>query len=132
MPAFVLALLVALTAATANSAAFELRALDLDRRLGAAEAAGVPDASLAEARRELAAAQARRAGLLPYAAVSGAAVSDPFTAVEASVDGAYRSALAVARQRAARALARRHDAAGPHGDRYARPGLQLARATRPL
>jgi len=132
MPAFLLAVLAALTAATVNTAGFELRAHDLNGRWRAAEAAGVPAASLAEARRELAAAQARRAGPLPYAVVSGAAVSDPFTAAEASADAAYRTALAGARLRAADAQARLRDAAGPNDGGYAGRVVALARAVRPV
>jgi len=132
MPAFLLAVLVALAIATANGAGFELRAHDLEGRWQAGEAAGVPASSLAEARREVAAAQARRAGPLPYAVVSGAAFSDPFTAAEASADAAYRTALAGARRRAADALVRLHDAAGPNDAGYAGRVVGLARAGRPI
>src|SRR5215831_17278365 len=131
MPALLLAFLLALTAATANTAGFALRARDLDQRWQAAEAAGVPAASLAEARRELAAEEARRSGLVPYAVVSGAAVIDPFAAPEASADAAYRAALGAARRRAAAALARRDDAGGPNDAGRADRIVALARAARP-
>jgi lipoprotein-anchoring transpeptidase ErfK/SrfK len=131
MPTLLLALLLAVTAATANATAFAVRARDLDQRWQAAEAAGVPAASLAEARRELAAEEARRAGLVPYAVVSGAVVIDPFAAAEASADAAYEEALGAARQRAAAALARRYDAGGPNDARRADRIVALARAVRP-
>jgi len=131
MPALLLAFLLAVTAATANAAGFALRARDLDQRWQAAEAAGVPAASLTEARRELAAEEARRAGLLPYAIVSGAALTDPFVAPEASADAAYRAALGAARERAAAALARRDDAGGPNDAGRADRIVALAGATRP-
>src|SRR5215472_11255550 len=132
MPALLLAFLLAVTAATANAAVFALRARDLDQRWQAAQAAGVPAASLAEARRELAAEEARRAGLVPYAVVSGAALADPFAAPEASADAAYRTALVAARQRAAAALARRDDAGGPNDAGQAGRIVELARAARPV
>ena len=132
MPALLLALLLAVTAATANAAGFALRARDLDQRWQAAQAAGVPAASLAEARGELAAEEARRAGLVPYAVVSGAALADPFAAPEASADAAYRTALVAARQRAAAALARRDDAGGPNDAGQAGRIVELARAARPV
>jgi lipoprotein-anchoring transpeptidase ErfK/SrfK len=131
MPALLLALLMAVTAATANVAGFALRAQGLNQRWQAAEAAGVPAGSLAEARRELAAEQARRAGLVPYAVVSGAAFADPFAAPEASANAAYGAALGAARQRAAAALARRDDAGGPNDAGVAVRVVQLARITRP-
>jgi lipoprotein-anchoring transpeptidase ErfK/SrfK len=131
MPALLLALLMAVTAATANVAGFTLRAQGLNQRWQAAEAAGVPAASLAEARRELAAEQARRAGLLPYAVVSGAAFTDPFAAPEASANAAYGAALGGARQRAAAALARRDDAGGPNDAGQAARVVQLAGISRP-
>jgi lipoprotein-anchoring transpeptidase ErfK/SrfK len=131
MPALLLALLLAVTAATANATAFAVRARDLDQRWQSAQAAGVPAASLAEARRELADEEARRAGLLPYAVVSGAALTDPFAAPEASADAAYRGALGAARQRAAAALARRDDAGGPNDAGRADRIVALARAVRP-
>src|SRR6266545_1063025 len=131
MPTLLIALLVALAAATANATGFALRAHGLEQRWDAAEAAGVPAASLEPARRELAAEQARRMGLLPYALVSGAAVSDPFTVPEAHADAAYRAALTAARGRAADALRRRHEAAGPNDQGQADRIVQLARASRP-
>jgi lipoprotein-anchoring transpeptidase ErfK/SrfK len=131
MPGLLLALLMAVTTATANIAGFAVRAHALDQRLQAAEAAGVPAESLAEARRELAAAQARRAGPVPYALVSGAAFADPFTTPEASATAAYRTALDAARQRAADALARRDDAGGPNDGGQVARVVQLARVSRP-
>ena len=131
MPTLLLAFLLAVTAATANATGFALRARDLDQRWQAAEAAGVPAASMAEARRELAAEEARRAGVVPYAVVSGAAVADPFAVPEASADAAYREALGGARQRAAAALARRDDAGGPNDAGRADRVVALARAARP-
>jgi L,D-transpeptidase catalytic domain len=131
MPSLLLALLMAITAATADVAGFALRAHDLDQRLRAAEAAGVPAASLAEARRELAVEEARRTGPLPYAVVSGAALTDPFGGPEASADAAYRTALGAARRRAAAALARRDDAGGPNDGGLAGRVVQLAGAARP-
>jgi lipoprotein-anchoring transpeptidase ErfK/SrfK len=131
MPALFLAFLLAVTAATANVAGFALRAQALDQRWQAAEAAGVPAASLAEARRELAAEEARRAGPVPYAVVSGAAYADPFGGPESSADAAYRSALGAARQRAAAALARRDDAGGPNDGGLAVRVVRLAAASRP-
>jgi hypothetical protein len=131
MPALVLALLMAITAATANVAVFGMRAHELDQRWQAAEAAGVPAASLAEARRELADERARRAGLLPYAVVSGAALSDPFAAPEASANAAYGAAMGAARQRAAAALARRDDAGGPNDSGQVDRIVELARIAGP-
>jgi len=131
MPTLLLALILAITGAAANVAGFALRAHDLDLRWRAAEAAGVPAASLAQARRELAAEAALRSGPLPYAAVSGAAFGDPFAAPEASADAAYRASLAAARERAAAALARRQDAGGPNDGGEAGRIVELARAGRP-
>src|SRR5262249_57615099 len=107
------ALIRGMGGAAAKVGGFALRAHDLNLRWQAAEAAGVPAASLAEARRELATEEALQAGPLPYAAVSGAAFGDPFAAPEASADAAYRASLAGARERAAAALARRQGAGGP-------------------
>lgn len=131
MPALLLAFLMAVTMATANVAGFALRAQGLDQRLRSAEAAGVPAASLAEARRELAAERARRTGLVPYAVVSGAAFGDPFAGPEASAGAAYRTALGAARQRAAAALARRDDAGGPNDGGETGRVVLLAAAARP-
>jgi lipoprotein-anchoring transpeptidase ErfK/SrfK len=131
MPSLLIAFLVAATVATANTVAFEMRALGLQQRLAADQAAGVPAASLAEARRELVAEQAQRTGLVPYAVVSGAALSDPFGGPEASGGAAYGSALAAARGRAAAALSRLDDASGPNDDGEAGRIVQLAEAGRP-
>jgi hypothetical protein len=131
MPALIAALLLAVTVATANTAAFEMRAMSLRQQWAADQAAGVPGASLDPARRDLAADQARRAGLVPYAAVSGAAFADPFEAQEASAGAASRSATAAARRRAAAALDRLRAAAGPN-DRGAARAVQLASAASPV
>ena len=131
MPALLLALIVAATMATANTVGFELRAFGLEQRWAADQAAGVPAADLADARAQLGAAQARRAGVLPYAVVSGAALVDPFSAAEASASGAYRSAMAAAHARAADAESRLHDAGGPNDQGEAGRLVQLARAVRP-
>src|SRR5437660_175033 len=113
MMPFLLALLLAATAATANVTAFELRAGALQSSWQAEQAAGVPAASLAEARRELRADVDRRAGPLPYAVVSGAAWSDPFAGPEATGAAAARSVEDAARRRAADALVRWTASAGP-------------------
>lgn len=131
MPTLLLAALVAITMATVNTAAFALRANDLEQRLHAAEAAGVPAASLAPIERQLAEERDRRAGLLPYAPVSGAAMRDPFAALRGDVGAAYRQAMADARARATAALDRRHEASGPNDDGSAGRLVQLARAGRP-
>jgi lipoprotein-anchoring transpeptidase ErfK/SrfK len=68
---------------------------------------------------------------VPYAVVSGAALTDPFGASEASANAAFGSALGAARQRAAAALARRDDAGGPNDAGFAGRVVELARAARP-
>src|SRR5690349_8064166 len=112
MPTLLLALLVAATMAAANTVGFELRALGLEQRWAADEAAGVPSGDLAAARDLLSAERARHAGVLPYAVVSGAALADPLAAAEASTSAAYASAMGAAHARAAAAESRLHDAAG--------------------
>jgi lipoprotein-anchoring transpeptidase ErfK/SrfK len=132
MPTPLIVLVALATMLTASTAGFEARAQTLEWSWQSAEADGVPAASLAEARREVAAERERRVGLLPYPAVSGAAVWDPFQKPEASAGAAYRAALETSRERAAAALARRHAAGGPNDDpAYQERLLQLYAARRP-
>jgi len=77
--------------------------------------------------------RSRRVGFLPYPAVSGAAISDPFRQPEATADAAYRAALSGARHRAEAALVVLHDADGPNGSAAYQGRLrQLASARRPV
>lgn len=133
MPILLTALLVAITVATANTVGFEVRAHNLDQSWQTAQAAGVPAAELATARGQLSAERRRHVGFLPYPALSGAAISDPFGQPEATGEAAYRAALDGARRRADAALATLRDADGPNG-RAAYDGRlnQLARARRPI
>src|SRR5258708_2881676 len=133
MPSFLIVLLAAAAIATANVSAFEVRILALEGAWHAAEAAGVPAGSLTEARREVAVEQGRRVGVLPYPVVSGAVLRDPFQHPEASADAAVRTALDASRQRAAAALARWREAAGPNGDvEYDNRLIQLYQTRRPV
>jgi lipoprotein-anchoring transpeptidase ErfK/SrfK len=116
MPLFVIALLLSAIVAGANTIAFELRAHSLEDRWQSAQASGVPAAELLPARRELAAERARRVDLLPYPALSGAVLRDPFGQPEASAAGGIRAATGAARQRAQVALARLREAGGPGGE----------------
>jgi hypothetical protein len=132
VPQLLIALLLSALVAGANTAAFEIRAHALEQRWMTAEAAGVPADRLTGARGLLAAERARRVGLLPYPAVSGAALTDPLGPAEAAGDAAIRAASAAARERARTALARLRDASGPGGPTAYRDGLRaLARASRP-
>ncbi|HKF76081.1 MAG TPA: L,D-transpeptidase [Candidatus Dormibacteraeota bacterium] len=125
-------ILAAAAVLTANLVGFEVRASALEGSWQAAQAAGVPAADLAGARASLAADRARRLGPLPYAVVSGAAVSDPFRQPEAAAAAGSAAALAAARRRAAAALVRLRQAAGPAGDAAYYAGLvEIARASTP-
>lgn len=93
----------------ANAYAFDARAAAMERAWRADEAAGVPAARLAAARAGLQALRARHVGPLPYAAVSGAVVVDPFAALDAQVQ-------ATVRRYAADALARLREVGGPNFD----------------
>src|SRR5215472_6394983 len=133
MPLLLTVLLVAITIATANTVGFEIRAHNLDQSWQNAQAAGVPAAELATARSRVSAERSRRVGFLPYPAVSGAAISDPFRQPEATADAAYRAALSGARRRAEAALVVLHDADGPNGSAAYQERLrQLASARRPV
>ncbi|HKA48714.1 MAG TPA: L,D-transpeptidase [Candidatus Dormibacteraeota bacterium] len=133
MPLLLTALLVAATMATANTVGFEIRAHNLDQSWQTAQAAGVPAADLATARSQVSAERIRRVGLLPYPAVSGAAVSDPFRQPEAAADAAYRAAFDSARHRAQAALVALRDADGPTGSAAYHDRLRLlAGARRPI
>src|ERR1700730_5063998 len=103
MKAAVLAVLVAAgfvaQVGAANTAVFYVRSLQLGQAWHSAAAEAVPSAALAPSRAGLRALDRRWAGTLPYAAVSGAALVDPFADLEAQ----------------ARAEARRAGAAAPRG-----------------
>lgn len=132
MPLLLTVLLVAATVATANTVGFEVRAHKLDERWQAAQTDGVPAAELAIARSQLSAERRRHVGFLPYPALSGAAISDPFRQPEATGEAAYRAALDRARRRADAALASLRDADGPNGGAAYEGRLkQLARARSP-
>lgn len=129
---FLAVILAAAAVLTANVVAFEVRASALESQWQAAQAAGVPAADLAGPRASLAADRDRRLGPLPYAAVSGAAVSDPFRQPEAEAAVGSAAALAGARRRAATALARLRQAAGPAGDAaYYAGQVEIARTSTP-
>src|SRR5262245_56614488 len=133
MPLLLTALLVAITIATANTVGCEMRARDLDHSWHIAQAAGVPAADLASTRGQVSAERSRQVGFLPYPALSGAAISDPFRQPEATADAAYRAAVSGARRRAEAALVVLHDADGPNGsDAYQGRLRQLAGARRPV
>ena len=132
MAHLLIALLAVATFVTSSSAGFELRADGLQQRIHAASIDGVPDDLLAPVRQDLAAPRALRAGPVPWELVSGAAVSDPFTAADRDLAAAYRTALDAARQRADAALARLRNASGPAADTAALRGIVLlARARTP-
>ncbi|HKA13235.1 MAG TPA: L,D-transpeptidase [Candidatus Dormibacteraeota bacterium] len=133
MPLLLTILLVAITIATANTVGFEMRAHNLDQSWQTAQAAGVPAAELATARSRVSAQRSRRVGILPYPAVSGAAISDPFQQPEATADAAYRAAVDGARRRAEAALVVLRTADGPAGSAAYQARLrQLAGARRPI
>lgn len=93
----------------ANVHAFDARAAAMERAWRADEAAGVPHDQLAPARAGLSALRARHAGPVPYAAYSGALLSDPFLALDAQVHGTLR-------RHAADSLTHLRQVAGPNFD----------------
>jgi lipoprotein-anchoring transpeptidase ErfK/SrfK len=128
-----IALLGAVTMATANATSFEIRAHRLDQRLNAEQAAGVPGADLNSVRAEISFDRARWVGPLPYPLVSGAAVSDPFKSTEAASDRVYKAALGASRRRAEAALAALREASGPNaGADIANRAVQLDLGRRPI
>lgn len=127
------AFIVAASMATANTVGFEWRAHNLEQAWQAAQAAGVSPDQLATAQQELSAERNRHFSFIPYPAVSGAAVVDPFGQPEATGDAIYQRTLDGARRRADAALALLRDADGPNGAAAYKVRLgQLARARRPV
>jgi lipoprotein-anchoring transpeptidase ErfK/SrfK len=103
------ALVVVVGLGAANAHAFDARAAAMERAWRADEAAGVPADQLASARAQLSALRTRHVGPLPYAAYSGAVLTDPFTGLDAQVRGTLR-------RHAADSLAHLRQVAGPNFD----------------
>jgi lipoprotein-anchoring transpeptidase ErfK/SrfK len=117
---------------TANTAVFYLRSLQLEQSWRSAEAAGVPGTSLESPRAALRALDARWAGALPYATISGAALRDPFTEPEAQANRAHAAARSTARARALAALERLRAASGHFQQTYYEGLVALGRAREPV
>jgi hypothetical protein len=136
MKAAVLAALIAVglvaQVGAANTAVFYARSLQLEQAWRTAEAEGVPGGALAPSRAGLRALDLRWAGALPYAAVSGAALDDPFADLEAGARQEGKRARAAARSRAEAALAQLRDVAGPNDRAYYDGLVALGAARTPL
>ena len=136
MKAAVLAALIAVglvaQVGAANTAVFYVRSLQLEQAWLTAEAEGVPGAALAPSRAALRALDLRWAGALPYAAVSGAALDDPFADLETGARQEGKRARAAARSRAEAALAQLRDVAGPNDRAYYEGLVALGAARTPL
>jgi lipoprotein-anchoring transpeptidase ErfK/SrfK len=117
---------------TANTAAFYVRSIQLERNWHAAESAGVPRSGLESPRAALRSLDRRWVGALPYATVSGAALRDPFTEPEAQANRIYDQALGAARGRAEAALDRLRKASGPDPQPYHEGLLTLGSAREPV
>jgi lipoprotein-anchoring transpeptidase ErfK/SrfK len=136
MKAAVLAVLIAVglvaQVGAANTAVFYVGSLQLELAWRSAEAQGVPGSALAPSRAALRALDRRWAGALPYAAVSSAALVDPFADLEAEARREGRLARAAARSRAEAALVELRDAAGPNDRAYYDGLVALGGAREPL
>jgi lipoprotein-anchoring transpeptidase ErfK/SrfK len=117
---------------TANTAAFYLRSLQLEQSWRSAEKAGVPRSGLEAPRAELRALNRRWIGALPYAALSGAALRDPFTEPEAQAERVHDQAVWAARGRAEVALDRLRKASGPDQQAYQEGMVALGQAREPV
>ncbi len=87
-----------------DTLAYSGRAQDLEARWRAMAAEGISNAELASLRDEMAALNRRRIFYIPYAVISGAAVVNPLSQVEAETDAVYAMHLAAARDAASAAL----------------------------
>jgi hypothetical protein len=132
------AVLVALVAAglvaqvgAANTVFFYARSLQLEQAWRSAEADGVPDTALAPSRSALRTLDSSWTGTVPYAAVSGAVLHDPFSTVEAQADRVGDQARTTARSRAEAALDQLRVAAGPNDRAYEDGLVALGRAREP-
>lgn len=112
----------------ADAAAFNSRAAALERSWSAAELSGVTRDQLAPARTGLHALRERRVLFLPYSMFSGAALRDPFGAVEALAARGQAEALATARQRIQADLAHLKEVGGPNYDGLPAHTAELAAA----
>jgi hypothetical protein len=136
MKAAVMVLVVAAGLVTqvgaANTAAFYVRSFQLEQSWRSAERAGVPGSALKSPRAALRSLDRRWIGALPYAAVSGAALRDPFTESEAEAYRAHDEAVRAARGRAEIALDRLRKASGPDQQAYQDGMIALGRAREPV
>ncbi len=115
----------------ADVAAFNARAAALEQSWSADEASGVGAGQLAPARSSLQALRDRRlAAVLPYSALSGALLFDPFGTPEQLAQRTQARALAQQQRRARDDLARLKDLGGPNWTGLAVHTAQLAAAHR--
>jgi lipoprotein-anchoring transpeptidase ErfK/SrfK len=135
MKAAVLAALVAAgfvaQVGAANTVFFYARSLQLEEAWRSAEAGGVPGSALAPSRSALRSLDRGWAGTVPYAAVSGAALHDPFAALEAEGDQVAAASRSASRSRAEASLERLREAVGPNDRDYAEGLVALGSAREP-
>jgi lipoprotein-anchoring transpeptidase ErfK/SrfK len=112
----------------ADVAAFDSRAAAHEQSWSADQVAGLTAAQLSPARAQLQALRDRRVLFVPYSALSGAVLMDPFTGAESLAAGSEAQALAGARQRAQGDLARLKDVGGPNYADYQSHASALAGA----
>src|SRR5262245_60730034 len=97
-----------------NSVAFNTKAVAVEHRLNAAQAAGVDPQRLAQARTDLRVLRERHVAFLPFSVFSGALLFDPFSGPEALAARSEAEALPAARDRARDDLAQLKEAGGPN------------------
>jgi len=124
------ALLVVAGSTAADVLAFDMRAQRFEQALAQYAAEGVPRPPLDALRAEAGALRARTYGPLPYPAVSGAAVQDPFAALELKAAAARESSILASRSEAESALDGLRQEAGTRSRLYDDEVL-LARARTP-
>lgn len=118
--------------AAADTSAFYVQAAQLEESWRTAEVAGVPSATLQPARSQLRSALGRWSGPLPYATVSGAAVSDPFAQPRATGWKSHDEAVAAARAHAEASLRHLREVSGPNDPAYYDRMIALGQAREPV
>jgi len=128
--ALLLGLLTSIALGAANVVAFNARAAALEGAWTADEASGVTHEQLAPARASLQSLRDRKLAILPFSAVSGAALRDPFGASEALASRGQAQALEAARRRTADDLTHLKDVGGPNYDGVQAHNAELMAARR--
>jgi lipoprotein-anchoring transpeptidase ErfK/SrfK len=111
-----------------NGVAFNAKAVALEQRLKAAEAAGVSAQQLAPAHTDLTVLRERHVAFLPFSVFSGALLFDPFSGPEDLVARSEAEALPSARDRATDDLAQLKEAGGPNYSALQQHQAELASA----